>query len=149
MFVVLILLQIVVQRYMNVLRVNLDFLFLIMVYISVKSGYFKTLFAASAVGLVTDFFSLQVMGVFGFSRTLTAFLLHETSRHIDLKNNLFVFLLISLSLMVSNAVANLFFYFILDMPLNFNLILYQPLLTGFSGVLLMAVPAVKKNLDIY
>jgi rod shape-determining protein MreD len=148
-FVVLVLLQIVVQKYMDILKVSLDLLYLVLVYISVKSGFFKTVFSATAVGLVTDYFSMQVMGVFGFSRTIIAFLLNDTSRHIDLKNRLLVFLLISLSLSISNALSNVFFYFIRGVPFNLNLILYQPLLTGLAGVLILSIPKVRRYLDVY
>lgn len=148
-FVTLILLQIIVQKYMDILKVSLDLLYLIVVYISVKSGFFKTVFTATTIGLVTDYFSMQVMGVFGFSRTIIGFLLNDTSRHIDLKNSMFVFLLIAISLSLSNTISNVFFYFIRGIAFNLNLILYQPLLTGLTGVLILAVPKVKRYLDVY
>jgi rod shape-determining protein MreD len=149
LFIVFIVLQIVIHRYVNVLKLNLDFLYLILVYISIKSGYLKTVFAATAIGLVTDFFSMQVMGVFGFSRTIIAYLLNETAPHIDLKNKTFTFLLIAVSLFLSNLVANTFFYFISGTKFDANLILYPPLLTGLIGVLIVTPSTVKRHLDVY
>ncbi|MCP5106353.1 MAG: rod shape-determining protein MreD [bacterium] len=149
LFLVLIALQILFHRYMNVLRFNLDLLYLILVFISVKSGFLKSILSGTVIGLVTDFFSMQVMGVFGFSRTLMAYLLNETSRHIDLKNNTFVFLLISVSLFLSNLLANVFFHFIKNADLDLNMILYQPLLTGLLGVLIISPTKVKRYLDVY
>lgn len=149
LFVFLIALQIVLQRYVDVLKLNPDLLYLILVYISVKSGFIKTVFSATAVGLVTDYFSMQVMGVFGFSRTLIAYLLNETSRHIDLKNNALVFLLTSVSLFVSNLVANLFFHIISKTPFQLNLVVYQPLLTGLFAVLILFPGKIRQYLDVY
>jgi rod shape-determining protein MreD len=149
LFIFLIALQIALQRYVDVLKVNPDLLYLILVYISVKSGFIKTVFSATAVGLVTDYFSMQVMGVFGFSRTLIAYLLNETSRHIDLKNKALVFLLTAVSLFVSNLVANLFFHIILKTPFQLNLVVYQPLLTGLFAVLILFPGKIRRYLDVY
>lgn len=149
LFIVFIVLQIAIHRYVNVLKVNLDLLYLILVYISIKSGFMKTILFAAAIGLVTDFFSMQVMGVFGFSRTIIAYLLNETTPHIDLKNNTFVFLLIAVSLFLSNLMANTFFYFISGTSFDSNLILYPPLLTGLLGVLIISPSKMKRHLDVY
>ena len=102
LFIVFILLQVAIHRYVNELKLNLDLLYLILVYISIRSSFMKTVFSAAVIGLITDFFSMQVMGVFGFSRTIIAYLLNETAPHIDLKNNTFAFLLIAVSLFLSN-----------------------------------------------
>ena len=59
LFIVFIVLQVAIHRYVNVIKLNLDLLYLILVYISVKSGFMKTVFSAAAIGLVTDFFSMQ------------------------------------------------------------------------------------------
>ncbi len=149
LFVFLIALQVFLQRYVDVLKLNPDLLYLILVYISVKSGFIKTVFSATAVGLVTDYFSMQVMGVFGFSRTLIAYLLNETSQHIDLKNNALVFLLTAVSLFVSNLVANLFFHIIAKTPFQLNLVVYQPLLTGLFAVLILFPGKIRQYLDVY
>jgi rod shape-determining protein MreD len=142
-------LQVLSHRYRDILKFNLDFLYLILVYIAVQSGFLKTILSATIIGLVTDFFSMQVMGVFGFSRTITGYLLNETSRHIDLKNNFLVFLLISVSLLLSNLIANLFFHFISGFPFQLSLILYQPLATGLLGVMLIAPRKMKQHLNVY
>jgi rod shape-determining protein MreD len=149
LFILLIGLQVLSHRYRGMLKFNLDLLHLILVYIAIRSGFMKTIFSAMAIGLVTDYFSMQVMGVFGFSRTITGYLLNEISRHIDLKNNVLVFLLISVSLCFSNLIANLFFHFILGFPFQLSLILYQPLSTGLLGVLLIAPRKMKQYLDVY
>lgn len=149
LFLLLIVMQLVIHRYLDVLKLNLDLLYLILVYVAVKSGFLKTIISATVIGLITDYFSMQVMGVFGFSRTLAAFFLHETSGHIDLKNNTFVFLLITVTLCFSNGLANIFFYFIWDMPVNLNLVVYQPILTGLAGIFILIILRNKKYLDVY
>ncbi len=55
MFILLILLQIVVNRHINELKLNLDLFFLILVYISIKSNFLPTILSATAIGLLTDF----------------------------------------------------------------------------------------------
>lgn len=149
MLALMILGQIIVYRYIHQLRMNLDFLYLILVYYTVSTTFYKSIAAASVIGLITDFLSGGVMGVFGFSRTLSAFLLNEFSRRIDLKNNLFVFLLIAVSLAFSNGVAYVFFYFISGEPFNMNLVVYQPLLTGLVGVIIVAFTKSRTYLDVY
>ena len=148
-FVFLIILQIVVYRYENILKINMDFLYLILVYISVKSGFYKTILSATVIGLVTDYFCMTVMGVFGFSRTITAYLLNEISRHIDLKNSVLVFFLIAISLFISNLVANMFFFIILGVKFSSKLILFQPICTGLVGAFILIPSKIKKYLDVY
>jgi len=148
-FSLLILGQIIIHQYIRQLQVNLDLLSLILVYIAVKSGFVKTILSATAIGLVTDFLTGGVLGVFGFSRTIAAYVLNDVSMRIDLKNNLFVFLMLSLSLAFSNLIANLFFYFIRGYAVDLSLILYQPLLTGVVGLLIVSSTKAKNYLDVY
>jgi cell shape-determining protein MreD len=115
----------------------------------VKSGFIKSMAMATSIGLITDFFCMNVMGVFGFSRTFAAFLLYEASRRIELKNNFFVFLLIFFSLSLSNIIANTFFSIILNLGFDLRLILVQPGLTGLLGVLIIGSAKAKRYLDVY
>jgi rod shape-determining protein MreD len=148
-FFLLILGEVILHRYVHQLNLPLDFLYLIMVYICVMSGFYKSIATACVVGLITDYFSGGVMGVFGFSRVISAFLLNEMSRRIDLKNNIFVFLMISISLSISNIIANVFLYFILGFSFNLSLILYQPILTGLLGLAIVSSTKAKMYLDVY
>jgi len=149
LFSLLVLGQIIIHRYIRQLNLNLDLLYLILVYIAVKSGFYKTLLSATIIGLVTDYLSGNIFGVFGFSRTIAAYFLNEMSMRIDLKSNLFVFMIISLSLAFSNLIAGLFFYFILEYSFQLNLIVIQPLLTGLVGLIIVLSSKAKKNLDVY
>ncbi|MCP5046076.1 MAG: rod shape-determining protein MreD [bacterium] len=149
LFALLVLGQVVIHRYILQLNLNLDLLYLILVYVSVKSPFYKSIFTGTVIGLVTDYLSGNVMGVFGFSRTVAAYLLNEISMRIDLKSNVFVFMLISLSLAFSNLVANVFFYFIRGYALDPGLIFYQPLLTGVLGLLIVSPSKAKTYLDVY
>lgn len=149
LFLFLVIGQIVVNMYIDKLKLNFDLLFLILVYISVKSSFVKSILSATAIGLITDFLSGNVMGVFGFSRTLSAYLINELSKYLDLRRNIFLFLLTALSLFISNLIANIFFYFILDFKISLNLILYPPLLTGLVGLIIVSPARMKKYLDVY
>ncbi len=149
-FLLLIIGQIILQRYVQQLKIHLDLLYLILVYISVMSGFYKTLLTASLIGLVTDYFcSANLMGVFGFSRVIAGFILNEVSHRIDLKNNIFVFLLIAVSLSFSNAIANLFLYFIQGFSFNLDMLLYQPVLTGLLGLIIVTSSKARMYLDVY
>ncbi|MGE5342652.1 MAG: rod shape-determining protein MreD [Candidatus Omnitrophota bacterium] len=149
-FILLVLGQVVLHRYVHQPSpISLDLLYLILVYVSIMSTFYKTIASACAVGLVLDYFSGNIMGVFGFSRTISAFLLHEISRRIDLKNNIFVFLMISVSLLLSNVIANVFLYFILGFSFNIGLVVYQPLLTGALGIAIAGSTRAKVYLDVY
>jgi len=147
--VFLVLGQIIIYRYAHPLKLNLDLFYLIMVYISVMSGFYKSIATGFAIGLITDYFSGNIMGVFGFSRTISAFFLNEISRRIDLKNNLFVFLMISVSLAFSNFISNVFLYYILGFSFNIGLLIYQPISTGLIGLLISSSKKAKEYMDVY
>jgi len=149
LFALLILGEIIIDQYIHELKLNLDLLYLILVYTAIKSGYIKSIVTGSIIGLVTDYLCMNVTGVFGFSRTFAAFILHELSRRIDLKNNFFIFLLIFISLAVSNLTANLFFLAILSYPLSWRLIFFQPFITGILGILITSSKKAKGYLDVY
>ena len=148
-FIFLVLGQIVIFKYRRQLPLTPDLLYLILVYISVKTGFLRCILTAAAIGLVTDYFSMNVLGVFGFSRTISGFLLNEISGRVDLRNNIFVFLLIAISLSLSNFIANIFFHFILGLNFDLSLILYQPALTGLLGTVIVISEKTKEDLNVY
>ncbi|MCI0470465.1 MAG: rod shape-determining protein MreD [Candidatus Aminicenantes bacterium] len=149
LFVCLIAAQIVFYRYNYILKLNIDFLFLILVYLSRRPGFLKGILAAAVIGLITDCLSVHVYGVFGFSRTAAAYMIGELSRFFDLRRYIFIFLLVFISLAVSNFIANVFFYFILGHKIGLNLVFYPPLFTGSAAVLILSLPKMKENLDVY
>lgn len=149
LFVFLVTGQIVINRYIDTLKINIDLLFLILVYISVKSSFLKSILSATAIGLVTDFFSGNIFGVFGFSRTVSAYVIFELHKYLDLEKPHFQFLLITLSLFISNLIANTFFYFILDYKISLNLVLYPPLLTSAVGIIILSSAKMREYLDVY
>ena len=105
----------------------------------------------TVLGWLTDPFVGGIMGVFGFSRALGAYLVSAGSRYMDLKNALFVFLLISLSLLLSNLVALFFLHLISRQPFSAALLVYQPLLSGTLGVVLLRIPFMRAlfQTDVY
>lgn len=149
LFFFLILAQIIVNRYVRSTSLNFDLLYLILVYISIRSGILKTAVWATAIGWITDYFTIGLIGVFGFSRTLTAFLLHEFYKFFDLRKRFFVFLLIFISLAFSNLIANLFFFLIYGDGLKAALILRQPVLTALAGTLLISSTKIRESLDVH
>lgn len=149
LFIFLATAQILIYRYIDILKINIDLLFLILVYISIKSSFLKNILSASVIGLVTDFFSGNIPGVFGFSRTVAAYLISEYAKYFDLDKFHFRFFLILLPLLISNLIANTFFYFILNTPISLNLVLYSPLVTGLVGMVISAPKRMKESLDVY
>ena len=105
--------QIVIAKYYQSLRFNVDLLYLVIFYIAIQSGFMKSIISASLIGLCSDYFSGGVIGVFSFSRTLAAYFLNVSARFLDLKKKIFIFLLIFISLLLSNLVAFIFYAFIL------------------------------------
>lgn len=149
LFVCLFVAQIVIYRYSNIFKLNIDFLFLILVYISRRSSFLKGILSAAAIGLITDCLSVHIFGVFGFSRTVAAYMIGELSRFFDLRRYVFIFLLVFISLSISNLIANVFFYFILGHKIGLNLVLYPPLFTGLAAVVILSPPKMKEYLDVY
>lgn len=147
--VLLFLAQITLDRYRHVLFVTPDLLYLILVYVAVSAGPVRTIVTATFLGWIADFFSVGMVGLFGFSRVLSAFLINRVSRFLDLTRMHFVFFLISISLCISNLVAGLFLHWIYAFPLEPGLIFYQPLLTALLGVLILNIPMVKRELNVH
>ncbi len=147
--ILLILGEIIMQRYTRSFKINPDLLYLILVYICVTGGFIKSIAAGTIIGLITDYLSVNIFGVFGFSRTLSAFIINDLSKRIDLKNNLFIFLMIFISLFLSNSIANIFFHFILGFGLNINMVLYQPFLTSLIGLAIIGTSKAKVYFDVY
>ena len=145
----LIIAQVLIHRYVDKLKLNVDLFYLVLVYVAVKQGVLRTIFSATIIGWITDFFSGGIIGVFGFSRVCIVFLIHEISPYLDLNRYHFVFLLIAISLSLSNLIASLFFHFIYGFDFELSLILNQPLFTALVGVLLVAFPNVREKLDVY
>ncbi|HDP94375.1 MAG TPA: rod shape-determining protein MreD [Candidatus Aminicenantes bacterium] len=149
LFVLLFLTQITLDRYRHVLIATPDLLYLILVYVAVTAGPVRTIVTATLLGWMTDFFSVGMVGLFGFSRVLSAYLVNRVSRFLDLTRMHFVFFLISFSLAISNLVAGLLLQWIYAFPVEPGLIFYQPLLTALLGVLILSVPMVKRELNVH
>jgi rod shape-determining protein MreD len=140
--------QIAISRYYQTLRFNVDLLYMIIFYFSIKSGFMKSIVSASIIGLISDYLSGGIIGVFSFSRTLAAYFLNVLARFVDLKNNLFIFLLIFISLFLSNTVAFVFFVLIFKFKVTASLLVYQPLSTALIGTILLGFKKVKSLLDV-
>jgi rod shape-determining protein MreD len=140
--------QIAIARYYQSLRFNVDLLYLVVFYISIKSGFMKSIISASLIGLCSDYLSGGVMGVFSFSRTLAAYFLNILARFVDLKNNFFIFLLIFISLLFSNFVAFIFYAIIFKYKITASLLIYQPLFTAIVGTIILGLNKVKSLLDV-
>ena len=148
LFVVLVVGQVAIARYYQSLRFTVDLLYLVIFYIAIKSGFMPSIFSAAFIGLCSDYLSGGVMGVFSFSRVLAAYLLNSLARFLDLKKNVFVFLLILISLFLSNLVAFLFHVLIFNMRITFRLLLFQPLSTAVIGTIILGTKKAKSLLDV-
>lgn len=149
LFLLLILLQFISYRYAHMTKINPDFLYLILVYVSIRSRIMKTLVSATFIGWITDSLIGGIVGIFGFSRVIIAFFLNEFNRFLDLRKKVFVFLLIFISLSLSNLIANVFLYMIFRHNLELTIILQQPLLTALTGILIIIPSKVREYLDVY
>lgn len=148
LFVLLAVGQIAVCRYYLELRFSIDLLYLIIFFIAIRSGFLPAVLSAALIGFAGDILSGGVMGVFSFSRTLAAFLLNSLARFLDLKKNIFVFLLIQFSLFFSNLVAFLFLVLIFRYRITAGLLVFQPLATALAGTLIVGSQRVKSLLDV-
>jgi rod shape-determining protein MreD len=147
-FVLMLIGQVVIAKYYQSWRLNVDLLYLVVFYIASKSGFMTSVISASLIGLCSDYLSGGIMGVFSFSRTLAAYLLNTIARFLDLKKNIFVFLLILLSLFLSNVVAYLFYALIFKYTITASLLIYQPLFTALIGTVILGLRKVKSLLDV-
>ncbi len=107
-----------------------------------------SILSAALIGFCSDYLSGGVMGVFSFSRTLAAYFLNAMSRFLDLKKNIFVFLLILVSLFLSNLVAFVFLVLIFRYKITVSLLVFQPLTTALVGTLILGSKKAKSLLDV-
>jgi len=148
-FIVLITLQLIQNSFTSFSHINLDFTYLIIIFIALKSSLIKTGIAATILGLLTDFTSGGILGVFGFSRTLIAFLIRGIISLIDLKKGSSVFIITTISLSISNLIANFLMFIISNYSMNIYFVLLQPFLTGLLTLLILKIPYLRKQLDVY
>ncbi len=128
---------------------SIDFTYLIIIFVALKSSILKTGFTATSIGLMNDFLSGGILGVFGFSRTLISFIVKGLLVFIDLKKGFYVFMIITISLSASNLMSNFLMYLILDYPINLSFVLLQPVFTGLTGYFILKSSYIKKQLDVY
>ncbi|MDY0297858.1 MAG: rod shape-determining protein MreD [Acidobacteriota bacterium] len=145
----LLLIQISLNRYRDVMHVIPDLLYLVIMYVAVTAGPIRTILVATLLGWVTDFFSAGLVGVFGFSRVISAYLVNRLSHFLDLTRMHFVFFLILISLGLSNLTAGLFLGWIYAFPLETGMLVYQPLLTALLGVVILKIPLLKRELNVH
>jgi len=148
LFVLLVIGQIAVARYYHSWRFNVDLLYLIIFHIAIKSGFMSSVLSAALIGLCSDYLSGGIIGVFSFSRTLAAYFLNSLARFLDLKKNVFVFLLLFISLFLSNLLAFVFYILIFNLQITASLLFYQPLSTAIIGTFLLGFKKAKSLLDV-
>jgi rod shape-determining protein MreD len=149
LLLVLVGLQILLNKYNSVIKLNIDLLFLIIVYYSIRTDYYKCIIIGIVIGLITDQFSGNILGVFGFSRTLIAFVLFNFSKFVDFRIKNFLFFYVFLSLSLSNFIANCFFYLINNINIDLKLVFVTPLISGGLAVVLLSVRKIRENLNVY
>jgi len=148
LLVLLVVGQLAISRHYQALRFNVDLLYLVIFFIAIRSSFMPTIIGAALIGFLSDYLSGGVMGVFSFSRTLAAYMLNTISRFLDLKKNIFVFLLILVSLFLSNLVAFVFLVLVFQMKVATGLLLLQPLSTAVIGTILLGTKKAKSLLDV-
>ena len=148
LFVVLAVGQLFVSRHYRALRFDVDLLYLVIFFIAIRSGFLTSVVSAALIGFVSDYLSGGVMGVFSFARTLAAYMLNSLARFLDLKKNVFVFLLLFVSLFLSNLTAFVFHVLVFRMKVATGLLLVQPLATALIGTILMGTRKAKALLDV-
>jgi rod shape-determining protein MreD len=146
---VFITLQIVSVRFLPSIHYFPDFLFLIIAFNALKAGFFKSYAVACILGWLTDYLTGGIIGVFGFSRVLSAAILHEMVKVVDLKRKGFTFFLIFFSLLSSNLISYLFLYLIDQAHLSLSLILWQPISTAVLALFMIHWKSVNKIWDVY
>jgi len=148
LFIILVVAQVAISRYYYSWRFNIDLLYLIIFYIAIKTGFLPSIISASFIGLCSDYLSGGVMGVFSFSRTLAAYFLNVLARFLDLKKSVFVFLLLFVSLFLSNLLAFLFYVLIFHLQITASLLFLQPLSTAIVGTIILGFKKAKSLLDV-
>lgn len=149
LLVLLVILQVLANRYGNQLNLQIDFLFLIILYFSLRSGYYQCIVVAALVGIVTDIYTMGILGVFGFSRVLIAFVAFHVMKFLDTKRKLFIFFLIFIHLSLSNLLANGFFQLISATGFNTRLVLVSPMVTALTGVMILSFKKIREYLNVY
>jgi rod shape-determining protein MreD len=148
LFIVLAVGQFAFARHYYSLRFTIDLLFLVIFFIAIRSGFMTSILSAALIGFCSDYLTGGVMGVFSFSRTLAAFSLNSLARYLDLKKNIFIFLLILFSLFLSNLAAFGFLVLIFQYKITVSLLVFQPLSTALLGTFILGSKKAKSLLDV-
>lgn len=145
----LFLMHLTVNKFMAELNINIDFMYLILIYFLLRKKFFQTIIAAMIIGWATDYFAGTTVGIFGFSRVTIAFILYGIFDYIDPKRLISAMLIIFISLSFSNLIANLFMIFIYNFNFNFDLLIVQPFLTSLTGILILTSKNIRKALNVH
>jgi len=148
-FIFFILLQFTVSKFLTEYKINIDFMYLILLYFIMRKSYIKAIIAAVFIGWLNDYFTGSIIGIYGFSRVSVTFILYGALNYIDPKRLIFAFLIIFASLTLSNFIANLFLLFIYHFNFNIDLLMIQPFLTAMTGILLLTSKSVRKAINVH
>lgn len=149
LFVFLLFMQFTASKFLTEYRINIDFIFLILIYFIMRKRYSTTIVVSVIAGWLTDYFAGSTLGVYGFARVTIAFILYGVMNYIDSKRLFSTFLIIFLSLSISNLIANMFLLFIYSYNFSSDLLLIQPFLTALTGILLLSSESVRKALNVH
>ncbi len=149
LFILLILLQFTVSKFFAEYRINIDFMYIILLYFLIRKQFVTVIIAAMVIGWATDYFAGTLLGIFGFSRVAIAFILFGVFDYIDPKKLLWTFSLVFISLLLSNLIANLFMIFIYNFNFDYGLLFIQPLLTASFATVILTSRSVRKVLNVH
>ncbi len=147
-FALLFLAQFISRQHDFSAALNIDFFFLIIMHAAVVYSFSRTMLTATALGLLTDYLSGGIIGVFSFSRILVSFLVYEAARMIDLRKRIFVFLTVLFGLLLANVMAVFFLYHISGLQPALRILVVQPLSTAGLALILTSIKAIREHLNV-
>jgi rod shape-determining protein MreD len=127
---------------------NIDFFFLIIMHAAINFSFTRTMVTATALGLLTDYLSGGIIGVFSFSRILVSFLVFEAARMMDFRKKAFIFLAVFFGLLLANVMAVFFLYHISGLQPTLQILIIQPLSTAGLALLLTSIKSINEHLNV-
>ena len=125
-----------------------DFIYIIIFYISIKLEYKKAIVISTLLGILTDYLSMGILGIFGLSRAISSYFINTITKYFDISKDKFLITIFLISFVLSNFIANIFFVLIIKSKLSLRIIFIIPILTTILNYILFKIPYFKKILNV-
>ncbi len=145
----LIVIQIIFNTNISYKFIFIDLIYISVFYISIRLEFRKSIILSTLLGILTDYLTIGILGVFGLSRAISSYFINTITKYFDISKDKFLISIFLLTFIFSNFLANIFFILIFNINLSIKIIFVIPITTTILNYILFKIPKIKKILNVY